>query len=228
MSQSPRREPLKTSRIVAHAIAMADANGLESVSMRALGEDLGVVPMALYRHVSNKEQLLDLMVDDVVSCMRLDNPTSTHWKAVARERLLHARAAMEKHPWAWRAIETRDTPSPIALDHMETMAATLRSGGLSAHLVHHVMHALGSRLWGFTQEVFGSASPPADPALLAEAVAEMAQRWPYVVEVAAASSHDPASVVGGGCDDAAEFAFAVDLILDGAEELEQRGRGIQT
>lgn len=215
----PPRAALSQQRIVTRAIELADLDGLDAVSMRTLGEALGVVPMALYKHVSNKDQLLDLMVDVLVAEMRLEQPASASWKAIARERLLYARSAMERHPWAWRAIETRETPSPVVLDHMETMIVTLRSGGLSAHLVHHVMHTLGSRLWGFAQEVFASSPPPTDPAQLASATAFMAQRWPHVLEVAGASSHDPGTVVGGGCDDAAEFAFAIDVILDGAEAL---------
>ncbi len=219
MATPPLREPLTQQRVVERAIEIADSDGLDAVSMRALGDALGVVPMALYKHVANKDQLLDLMVDVIVLEMRLEHPSSAAWKPAARERLLYARTAMENHPWAWRAIETREAPSPVALDHIEAMIATLRSGGLSPRLVHHVMHTLGSRLWGFAQEVFASAPPPTDPAQLEAAMAFMAQRWPHVLEVAAASSHDPNTVVGGGCDDAAEFAFAIDVILDGAEAL---------
>ena len=103
------------------------------------------------------------------------------------------------------------------------MIRTLREGGLTATLVHQFMHALGSRLWGFSQEVYAAEAPPEDPEALAAAAAMMVQRWPYIVESATAVTHDSDSVVGPGCDDEAEFRFALDLLLDGAERLHEQG-----
>ena len=207
---------LSRARVVAEAIALADADGLDAVSMRSLSERLGVVPMALYKHVRNKDELVTEMVDEVVREIA-PSRTSGQWKADARALLAAARAIQHSHPWAWAAIATRGSPTPAALDHMEAMIATLR-GGLSAPLAHQVMHALGSRLWGFSQEVFSSA-PPSDPDVAAAAAAMLAQHWPFVLESAMSATHGPDGIVGPGCDDEAEFFFAVDLILDGAERL---------
>jgi AcrR family transcriptional regulator len=203
-------------RIVAEALAIADTEGLDAVSMRPLAERLGVVPMALYKHVANKDALLTLMVDAVIGEIGVPSRTGA-WKADARALLMSARNAQHRHPWAWTAIETRQAPTPAVLDHMEAMIATLR-GGLSALLTHHVMHALGSRVWGFSQEVF-SSPPPANPDAALAAAQALGARWPSVLESAMSARHDASGIVGPGCDDEAEYAFAIDLILDGAERL---------
>ena len=207
---------LTRARVVAEAVALADESGLEAVSMRSLAERLGVVPMALYKHVRNKDELVDAMVDAMITDIGSPRPTG-NWRADASALLAAARAAQRRHPWGWAAIESRGAPTPVALDHMEAMISRLRSG-LDASLTHQVMHALGSRLWGFSQEVF-SSPPPGDPQIAAAAAAMLAQRWPFVLESAMSASHGPEGIVGPGCDDDAEYFFAVDLILDGAQRL---------
>jgi AcrR family transcriptional regulator len=210
---------LSRARVIAEAVALADERGLDAVSMRTLSERLNVVPMALYKHVRNKDELVTEMVDAVIR--EITPPARTGaWKQDARALLLAARATQHVHPWAWAAIETRGAPSPAALDHMESMITTLR-GGLDAPLTHQVMHSLGSRLWGFSQEVFSSA-PPSDPEVAAAAAAMLAQRWPFVLESAMSATHGPDGIVGPGCDDDSEYLFAIDLILDGAERLSAR------
>lgn len=211
---------LNRSRVVADAIALADESGLDAVSMRALAERLGVVPMALYKHVRNKDELVALMVDTVIG--EISAPAASGaWRPDARALLSAARAAQHRHPWVWSAIEAQGSPTPAALDHMEAMIARLRQG-LDAPLTHQVMHALGSRLWGFSQEVF-SSPPPSDPQAAASAAAALAARWPFVLESAMSATHSPDGIVGPGCDDEAEFLFAVDLILDGAARLAATG-----
>ena len=83
------------------------------------------------------------------------------------------------------------------------------------------MHAMGSRIFGFTQELFND-SPSVDPEAPAAMPPEMAQQFPYITELVAAISHDQGSVVGPGCDDHFEFEFALDLLLDGVERLRER------
>ncbi|WP_062461194.1 TetR/AcrR family transcriptional regulator [Demequina soli] len=219
-----RRTPLSRERVLREAVAFADAHGLEALSMRALADRLGVVPMALYKHVRDKDALVDGMVDAVLAEVPAPaDPPAGPWRAAARARVLDARAALQRHPWAWRALETRTAPSPAMLDHMEAMLRILRDGGLSPQLAHHTMHALGSRVWGFTQEVASSAPAPTDPAQIAAAMEAMAARWPAVLESAMSAGHDAATTVGAACDDDFEFAFALDLLLDGAESLHARG-----
>ncbi|WP_327304897.1 TetR/AcrR family transcriptional regulator C-terminal domain-containing protein [Streptomyces sp. NBC_01298] len=210
------RIPLNRDRVLRAAVALADATGIDALSMRRLAQELDVVPMALYKHVANKEELLDGMADAVVG--EIDPPAAgPDWRPVVRGRILSARRVLLRHPWAARVIESRTGPTPAVLAYLDSMAGLFRAGGLSADLTHHVMHAMGSRLLGFSQELFDTSGPsgPPDPALAA--------RFPHIAELAATAAHDDGSTVGGGCDDQFEFEFALDLLLDGFENLRRRG-----
>ena len=107
-------------------------------------------------------------------------------------------------------IESRTAASPVVLDHMESLVAVFRAGGLSVDLTHHAMHALGTRMWGFTQEVFPTPATPAEPEAREAVLGRFAERYPAIVEMATTT---------GGCDDQVEFEFALDLLLDGIERL---------
>jgi AcrR family transcriptional regulator len=218
--EAPRRVPLSRDRVLRAAVTLADTAGIESLSMRKLAQELGVVPMALYKHVANKEELLDGMVDIVVG--EIDPPVhGTDWKSAVRQRILSARRALLRHPWASRVLESRTNPTPLVLGYMDSMIGMFRAGGFSIDLTHHVMHTVGSRIFGFTQELFED-SPSVDPETQATMPPEMAQRYPYITELLLAVYHDEASVVGPGCDDQFEFEFALDLLVDGIERLRQQ------
>jgi AcrR family transcriptional regulator len=208
---------LSTQRVLRAAVALADAGGVEALSMRKLAQQLGVVPMALYKHVANKDELLDGMVDVVVG--EIDPPPEgTDWKTAIRRRVLSARSALLRHPWASRVLESRTDPTPTVLQYMDSMIGIFRAGGFSIDLTHHAMHAMGSRLLGFSQELFDD-SVDLDPAATAVMLQRMAGRYPSITELVTAITHDDASVVGQGCDDQFEFEFALDLLLDGLERL---------
>lgn len=189
--------------------------------MRRLAAELDVVPMALYKHFANKEALVTAMLDVVVA--EIDPPTGDpDWRLVIRRRILSARAALLRHPWASAAVEAQPTPSAAVLGYFDSMIKALRDGGLSLDLTHHALHALGSRLLGFSQEIFNdSADENSDPARDREAeerqLAHLAVAYPSIGEMIAIVAHHDASVVGSGCDDQFEFEFALDLILDGLE-----------
>ena len=204
------------------AVALADDAGIDSVSMRNLAQPLGVVPMALYKHVANKEELLDGMIDVIVG--EIDPPThDADWKDAIRQRILSARHVLLRHPWAPQVIKSRTQATPVVLDYMNSLIGILRLGGLSADLVHHVMHALGSRMWGFTLEVFPTPRPPADPDERAALYSQLAAMYPYFSEIATVGSHDADATAGQGCDDQFEFEFGLDVLLDGFERLHQQG-----
>ena len=211
------RVPLTRERVLDTAVALADEGGIESLSMRKLAQALDVVPMALYRHVANKDELLDGLVDVVIG--EIDPPRrDTDWKTAMRERILSARRALLRHPWASTVMESRATPTPVALSYMDSMIGLLRTGGFSLDLTHHALHAMGSRMFGFTQELFNDTSET-DPEIDAEMFGAMATTYPYIHEIYLAISHDDTSTVGAGCDDQLEFEFALDLMLDGFEKL---------
>jgi AcrR family transcriptional regulator len=215
-----RRTPLDRERILRAAVRLADGGGVEAASMRKIAQELDVVPMALYRHVSNKDELLDGMLDVVVGEIDapIDDVDETNWKAAVRARILSARRALLHHPWASRVMESRTEPSPTVLAYMDSMIAMFRAGGFSIDLVHHVMHAMGSRLMGFTQELFHDRGD-ADPQAEAQMWEALAGTYPSIYELYLTVSHDDASVVGPGCDDQFEFEFALDLLLEGIEKL---------
>jgi AcrR family transcriptional regulator len=222
------RVRLNRDRVLQAAVGLADEVGIEALSMRRLAEELGVVPMALYKHVANKEQLLDGMVEEIVA--EIDPPRAdVEWKSAVRLRILSARQALLRHPWARQVLETRTDPTPIVLDYLESTIGMFLAGGFSVDLTHHVMHALGSRMWGFTQELFDQPADPSNAAPVEvppEAIAaqgrEMAERYPNIAQISGAAAHDD-SVVARGCDDRFEFEFALNLLLDGFERLHSSG-----
>src|ERR1700712_2972792 len=182
------RLPLSRDRVLRAAVALVDAAGIDSLNMRGLAQELGVVPMALYKHVANKEQLLDGMVDVVVG--EIDPPVhGSDWKRNVRQRILSARRALLRHPWASAVIESRATPTPVVLAYLDSVIGMFRAGGFSVDLTHHVMHALGSRTWGFTRELFDSPAS-VDPETAAVMLREMAGEFPYATELAMAVTHD--------------------------------------
>ena len=212
--------PLSKERVLDAAVALADAQGVEALSMRKIAQELGVVPMALYKHVANKDELLDGMVDVVVG--EIDPPAGgTDWKTAMRRRVLSARGALLRHPWASRVMESRTSPTPAVLAYMDSMIGMFRAGGFTIDLTHHAMHVMGSRLLGFSQELFDETAD-VGPGMDAETLRELAGTFPHITELVVAITHDQASVVGQGCDDQFEFEFALDLILDGLERLRDR------
>lgn len=226
-AETLRRTPLNRDRILRAAVTLADGAGIESLSMRNLAQELGVVPMALYKHVANKDELLDGMIDVVVGEIEPLTP-GVGWQPAIRRRVLSARQVLRRHPWASLAIESRSAATPAVLGYLDSMIGALRAGGLSADLTHHVMHALGSRILGFSQELFDASrqagrTGPTAPAPPAPLPPEVAARFPHVAEIATAAAHDTGTVVGAGCDDQFEFEFALDLLLDGIERLRAQG-----
>lgn len=185
--------------------------------MRAVAERLGVTAMALYKHVDNRSQLVDEMVDRLL--VGIDpGPTRAGWRAAVRARILASRAVLVAHPWMRDAIESRPFATPETLAHMDALIAAMFDGGLSADLVHHAMHALSTRMWGFTRDVLPIPAPPEDPEQRAVAAADFAAAYPAMIRMAT-----DADRAGSACDDDAEFAFALDLLLDGVERLHQSG-----
>ncbi|MHA7282778.1 TetR/AcrR family transcriptional regulator [Arthrobacter sp. TMS2-4] len=221
------RAPLSRHAVLSAAVDLADDQGVAGLSMRTLAEALGVVPMALYKHVSSKEDLLDGMVDSIVA--EIDPPLEGQgWKMTVRSRVLSARTVLRRHRWARQVLETRTTRTPAVLAYTDSFIGMFLDRGFSVDLTHHVMHALGSRMWGFTQELFDAPDPAGPVGALSAAqpdaaqLEEMARRFPNVLRIAMASAHDDC-VVGRGCDDQFEFEFALDLLLDGVEDLHARG-----
>ena len=215
------RPPLNRDVVLAAAVQLADDEGVDAVSMRALAQRLDVVPMALYKHVTSKEDLVSGMVDVVIAGFSEPAPSSAEdWKQSVRDAILGARRSVQAHPWVRRAIETRTVRTPAVLAHMERLTSTLLAAGLSPDLTHHAMHVLGNRIWGFSPELFNE-SGPAPAGSRSSAPQPDPDDYPGILTVAAdAARRRPGAT---GCDEEFEFTFALDLILDAVQRLHDDG-----
>ena len=215
------RAPLSRDLILTTAVGHADEHGLEATSMRRLADALGVTPMALYKHVTSREELIDGMVDTVIAeiaPMEDRSADPAGWTGRLRAQVLAARDVLARRAWATEAIETRQASSPIVLAYMDTLMGIMRSGGLSMDLVHHAMHALSSRMWGLTRDVFPTPALPEEPTERQAVVDQVAIDYPNIAEMV-----NTVSASGSGCDADVEFEFALDMLLDGIDRLHRAG-----
>ncbi len=221
----PPRTPVTRERALAEAVALADAEGIDAVSMRRLAARLDVVPMALYKHLTNKDDLLDGMVATLIASYDPPAP-ELGWKDAVRAQILSARRVLLTHPWARQVIETRTTRTPQVLGYMDRLSGLFIDGGFTPDLTHHAMHALGHRIWGFSPEAFDdpdSLQPPADPAARLAMFEMVRQTYPYIAMIALDSAGGDLTRVGDGCDEQFEFEFTLDLLLDAFERLHEAG-----
>src|SRR6516164_10369153 len=148
------RAPLSRDRVLRAAVALADTGGISALSMRKLGEALGVEAMSLYNHVASKGDLLDGMIDIVFS--EIDLPSGGgDWKAVMRRRAISARQVLRRHPWAIGLMESRTSPGPATLRHHDAVLGYLRQAGFSIELTAHAYSLLDSYIYGFALQEAG-------------------------------------------------------------------------
>jgi AcrR family transcriptional regulator len=218
--------PLSRERVLRAAVTIADEGGIASLTMRRLAEVLDAEAMSLYYHVANKEEVLDGIVDLVVTEIndvvnQIDLPSQgADWKKAVRQRILSAREVLLRHRWAPSLLETRPNPSLPALQYIDGLLGLMRDGGFSYDLAHQAMHALGSRAFGFVQELFdpGDGSPGDQDTAMLE---RMADQLPHLVGMLAEIAHDDPDSTLGWCDAQAEFEFGLDIILDGLDRLRE-------
>lgn len=212
--------PRKLSRdlVLATAVRYADENGTESLSMRRLATELSVAPMALYKHVADKEHMLRGMVDIVIDeCLRSSSSKQGgRWKSNILGKVTAARRVVMSHPWATQVLYTRVVRTDTVLRYMNDMAVTFMDGGISADLTHHAMHMLGPRMWGITPELF--ATPDGHTEL--DDGVDVSQ-YPAIVRIAVDTAKRRPGA--SSCDSDFEFSFAVTMILDSVEKLHESG-----
>jgi AcrR family transcriptional regulator len=212
-----RRSPLSRARVLRAAVDLGDRGGIDALSMRKLGQALGVDAMAIYRHVRSKDDLLDGVVEAIVG--EIDQPlVGEDWKASLRQQAMAARRVMLRHPWARQVLEERGTGGPATLARVEAALSALLDGGFSIEVAHHALHVLGSRIFGFNQDLFEESGDVDASPEAAAAMTRALAGYPRISELAQAASHEG---VLGRCDDDVEFAFGLDLILDGLERFRQ-------
>lgn len=178
--------------------------------MRRLGAELGVEAMALYKHVSSKDDMLDSMVELVVS--RIEAPGEvTDWRHAMRRRAMSARAVLSRHSWAIGLIESRRSMGPNQLRYVDAILGSLRSAGFSVEDAAHAFQLLDSYVYGhIVQEMsMSGTSEPAEPGPAAELEA-FSVEYPYLAELKAQALASPFSFDG-------EFAHGLDVILTALE-----------
>ena len=207
------RIPLTRERVLHAAVALADASGSESLSMRKLGEAVGVEAMSLYNHVANKDDLLDGMIDVVFDEIDLSF-CGEDWKTAMRQRAVSARRVLSRHGWAIGFMESRSSPGPATLRHHDAVLGCLRDAGFSIELAAHAFSVLDSYIYGFAlQERSLPFHTPEETAELAQDILAgvPADTYPHLAELT--TQH----VLRPGYDYSNEFEFGLDLILDGLE-----------
>jgi AcrR family transcriptional regulator len=212
-SDGRSRGRVNRDQVLRAAVALADVNGIESLTMRKLGVELGIEAMSLYNHVANKVDLLDGMIDCVFA--EIDLPADgVGWKAAVRRRAVSAREVLSRHRWATALMESRTSPGPATLRHHNAVIGLLRGAGFSIEMAAHAYSVMDSYIYGFALQ---ETSMPFDSAETASKAAQAimarfaAGEYPHLTELAAEHVLKP------GYDYSAEFEYGLDLILDGLD-----------
>jgi AcrR family transcriptional regulator len=207
------RPRLSRERVLQGAIAVADAGGLDALTIRTLAKSLGVKPMSVYYYVDHKDEILDGIVDLVFDDIELP-AVDGDWRAEMRRRARSARRVLRQHPWAIGLLESRTSPGPATLRHHDAVIATLRAAGFSHELTAHAYALLDGYTYGFALQEAGLPFEGSDTvADVAEPIMERFStgEYPHLVEMATAYYFRP------GYDFGNEFEWGLDLILDGLD-----------
>jgi len=205
--------------VLSGAVSVADAEGIAGLTIRSLALELGVKPMSVYHHVANKDEILDGIVDIVFSEMELPSAAGA-WRTEIDKRASSARKVLRRHPWAITLLESRTSPGPATLRHHNANIATLRAAGFSVEMTAHAYALIDSFVYGFALQ---EAALPFESDTVAEVAAPMMAlfttgEYPHLVELTTEFVLQP------GYDFGNEFAFGLELILDGlARNLSERG-----
>lgn len=209
-SRAPRNS-LSRARVVESAFELADADGLDALTIRAVATRLGVKPMSLYRHIANKNEMLDALVERMYAEFETPDPQEPDWREELRRRANSVREVLVRHPWSIGLIETRTGPDrPFTFAHAEAVLATLISAGCSPRVASRAFVVLDSYAYGFAlQEVTMPSTDPGE-VVTDDFVAAM-QQYPSLVAVMSAVTADT------HYDFIAEFDAGLDLVLDGID-----------
>ncbi len=206
------RAALSRELVLQTAFRLADRGGLELLTMRKLGQELGVEGMALYYYFANRDQIVDGIIDLVFA--EIDLPSSDgDWKAAMRRRAISLRDVLLRHRWAIGLVESRKNGGPANLRHHDAVIGSLRAGGMDVEMTAHAYSLLDSYTYGFA---LTKMTLPFDTG---EEIAEVAQGmlqsfdpndYPHLVEM---MGH----ALEPGYDYLDEFEYGLDVILDGLE-----------
>ena len=172
--KSSRPAPALTrERIVRLAIKRADAGGLEQVSMRKLAAELSVTPMALYWHFSNRDALLDAMVEHVAGELVYEDDPDASWQERLRGVLTATVAAFQKHPWLGLLARHRIVPAPNFLRALEVLLDTVRTAGYGPKAAVYIVDFAVDSLAALANAFAGESSRGAKPRPASQTQLEM-------------------------------------------------------
>ena len=212
VSASPaERVPLSRDRVLRGAMAVADAGGIGALTIRTLAQSLGVKPMSVYYYVSNKDEILDAIVDLVFSEIELP-VAGGEWRVEMARRANSARAVLRRHPWATPLLQSRINPGPATLRHHNAVIGSLRGAGFSLEQTAHAFALIDSYVYGFA--LSEHALPINGPEAVAEIAASMMEQFP-VDEFPYLFEFTVQHVMQPGYDFGEEFEYGLNLILDG-------------
>lgn len=213
------RNSLSPDAVIRAAFELADAEGLDAVTIRAVAARLGTKPMSLYRHVSGKDELLDALVERVYAEFDPPDPGAADWRGELRRRAASVRAVLVRHPWAVALVETRTGPDrPFTFAHAEAVVATLLGAGFSPRTASRAFVVLDSYVYGFAlQQLTMPSTDPRDPP--DDATVAATDAYPGLAAVRDAVLAD------AHYDFLAEFDAGLDLVLDGIERWRDDGAG---
>lgn len=217
MQPAPARRPGRPPRVsrdqvLDAALAIADEGGLAAITMASVGARLGVEAMSLYRHIGNKEQMLDGLVDRVFAEIEVARDAED-WRAAMRRRAISAQAALRRHPWAIGLMESRAQPGPATLAHHDANVGVLLDAGFTGRETTRIYNLIDSYVYGFAlQEATLPFSTPEEMASLSEQMlAAVADAYPHLGAV-------QRELVGSGFVYADEFEAGLDIILGALPE----------
>ncbi len=201
-----QREVLSRDRVLVAAVELADEHGLDAVSMRRVGESLGVEAMSLYRHVRNKDDLLDGMVDAVIAQFP-ERDDALDWRESLRTLVRGSHGVLLAHPWVAALATSRPAVGPARLRFVDAVLGTLIAGGCSPQLAHDAMHAVEVHVFAFTLQELRLQVGASAHGYPLDAVLGEAALYPHLAATLATATHDHL----------AEFEFVLELLIVGIE-----------
>ena len=201
MTSTGTRTPLTRERIIDAAVVLADSGGIDELSMRKLGAELGVEAMSLYNHVENKDDILDGMIDHVFRAIPLPAADSD-WRSSIRETALVALDQFVEHPWMVSLLMQRGTYGQSSLGFMDRVLGLFRDAGFTDEDAHHAWQMLASHTMGYAFQQVSSGHDKhgwesSFPDL--SVFPNLAAIAPYLAE----------------CEHGIEFAFGLEIIIAG-------------
>lgn len=211
-TSAKKKEPLTRALILQASLKIIDEKGIEALSMRMLGNMLGVEAMSLYNHVINKEDIIDGVLDLVVEEITIPSG-ETDWPTAMKERAVSALGAFKRHPWASLLMDSRISHTPTRLYYYDKIIGILIKAGFTLEEAGHAFSVLDSYVYGFGRQLLNMTNDAkTDSRKGAEAFADIPESYPYLIQMAE-------MIMSKGYNSDEDFQFGLNLIINGLEQM---------